>query len=137
MNPVDGTARPYVRDIDAPAARYGRIEWNNSTDSGSGIFYYEVEVIHASDKESFFVVKVRADRLSGTGSIISLDEYPASGETTCVTDSSVSLDTNGYLLFEWNQTYSGTRDNTVAVIRVYDKAGNVSVSSMADVRDVD
>jgi len=137
MNPVDGTQRPYVRDIDVPAPRYGRIEWNNSTDTGSGIDYYEVEVIHASDKESYFVVKVRADRLSGTGSIISVQEYPASGETSCITDASISLDANGYLLFEWDQTYSGSRDNTVAVIRVYDKAGNMTQSAMADVRDVD
>ncbi|PKL14647.1 MAG: hypothetical protein CVV50_02350 [Spirochaetae bacterium HGW-Spirochaetae-6] len=139
--PGDSFKRPMLAEqgnVDANNNRLGRIYWDDSTDAASGIDYYEVEVTHSCGEVCYFNYKVRADRI-GAASLLSYTQYRLSA-TSIINTASTALgnDTDTlapadgkYLNFEYTNGEFACTYSTV-IIRVYDKAGNMTQSFISD-----
>lgn len=126
--PSVGGSTPTVYDIGT--ARKGEVGWADATDGGSGIDYYIVEITHSNPPVCYFTVKVDANRTSLT----ELNEYHSG---SVVNDGSVVLDGSSPKRVEFVFDVTGaTADYVTAIIRVYDKAGNVAQTLMSNEENV-
>jgi hypothetical protein len=109
------------------SARRGSIDWEEALDiGGSGIDYYIIEITHSNAPVCYFTVKVNAARTT----VSDITEYYS---TSVVNQTLVNLDASSpkKLEFTWD-VVGATADFVTAIVRVYDKAGNVSQSYMSN-----
>lgn len=123
ITPPDATGSTPL--ITKTGARQGTVSWTDALDAGgSGIDYYVVEVTHSTNRVAYFAVEVD----SGKTAASNLIEYPHSLEATVVSSAVIS---GGNLVYIYDDPTSAS-DWSTAIIRVYDRAGNVSQTFISD-----